>query len=33
MSVAFVSNLAIRPLDLKKELEQLRLTQRSDVSK
>ncbi len=33
MSVAFVSNLAIRPLDLKKELEQLRLTQRSGVTK
>ena len=33
MSVAFVSNLAIRPLDLKKELEQLRMTQRSDVNK
>ncbi|KAL7499289.1 hypothetical protein ACHAWT_006910 [Skeletonema menzelii] len=33
MGVAFVSNLAIRPLDLKKEIEQLRMTQRSDVDK
>ena len=33
MGVALFSNLAIRPLDLKKEVKQLQMTQRSDVDK